>query len=191
MTKSAAIAAAVCLLAGAARAAEPPTDGWGSPGTVLVQGAFVVQNQSYDAPGSSAVTALGLTPSVQAFVAGPVVLGAALSLLYSTSNGASLTTFGLQPSVGVNLDLAPTVALLPQLNFTFSVLSVSGGSGSLGSASANHFALGGYLPLIAHPVAHFYVGIGPYFSVDLATAGDGSPAKQTTLGAQTVLGAFF
>jgi hypothetical protein len=183
----AAAALLVCLFAAGARAEQP--DGWGRPGSVLLQGGFSFQSTTYDTGSffsdTSSLVQLTVAPGFQVFVAGPVVVGAALQLTYLSRGSSSISSIAIQPSIGVNLNVGPIAALLPQVNFTFGHLSS-------GSSDLSRVAFGAYLPVIIHPVPHFFIGIGPDFSQDVSNSDSGSVnPKQTTFGVTTVLGGFF
>jgi hypothetical protein len=185
--------AALALAAPAVCAA----DRFGAKEQVVPLGSLSVSYSSLSVTGASAsFTTIALGPTLIYFVAQDVALGASGTLIYQNlsqgSTSASATSFGLEPFVAYNLWLSETASLLPQLGIGFASRespTTSGNNPRLTTISLQFF-----VPVLFHPVKHFFLGFGPAFSYDLAASlsnATGEAAKTTTIGAQTVLGGYF
>jgi hypothetical protein len=162
------------LVSASASAAE---DGWGTQGRVLLTGALAVQNAS---AGGSSVTELAVTPGIRYFAANHLAVGVEFQLVH-ISSGSGVTAFGIQPSLGYDVLLSEQVSLVPQLELLMQLQSG-------GSSTQTRFAVGGFLPILVHPPGHFFIGFGPEVMADVSS--DYSQ-KMTTIGARSVLGAWF
>ena len=171
------------LVAGSLFGRAAAADGWADQGRVLVSGALSVENVSAD---SASVTTVAFTPGVRYFAATHLAVGAELQIAH-ISSGVSATLFTLLPSIGYDLALADHVSLVPQLELAFSTQSGS-------STTLTRFAMGGFLPVVVHPPGHFFIGFGPEVLADVSTSASNSnvgPSKTTTIGARSIIGAYF
>jgi hypothetical protein len=142
----------------------------------------------------------GLAPSVHYFVGDNISLGA--QVLFgvtnvssghdvSSVNGTSSTTmvdWGVAPSVGYNIAVGDRVSIWPRVFFGY------------GNASTNHngpslsvVSLGAYVPVIFHPVNHFFLGIGPnvYTQLSVSNGFSSDVAKVTAVGLFATFGGYF
>jgi len=117
-------------------------------------------------------------------------IGALASLVHTTTSGGAdtptLNTIGFGPRVGYDLRLGDRFSLWPRVAVLFSDVSSS-------AASAVTFDVQVFAPLLWHPVAHFFLGLGPFFQTDLGSSfsrmGTTAPwLKTTTYGLKLDLG---
>jgi len=128
---------------------------------------------------TSAQDSLALSPELQYFVLPNFAVG--IGLLYthaSIINQPSFDTYGGSASIGYNLRLASNVSVFPQIGFSalHSTSSAGGAQVFLGS--------GLFIPVLFHPVPHFFLGIGPA----IGTAGIGDLFRDQSVVVQTVIG---
>jgi hypothetical protein len=134
-------------------------------------------------PSSASGTSFLIRPAVDVFLADKLSLGG-FAVLSSASvaagtpmgSSATITTVGLGPRLGYNVELADRFSIWPKLGFSWA--SVSGNN-----ASDSQFALVASGHLLYHPVPHFFVGFGPDLAVDLS-----GKMRSTTLGAAFAIG---
>ena len=111
----------------------------------------------------------------------------------STSTSTSTNTFGVGPRIGYNLALTDWLSLWPKLGLSYSDTGVSGG------ASHDAWTLVVFAPLLYHLASHYFVGLGPYLSADLAANGSSGGAnsqsgpypKQVVYGLRFTIGGWF
>jgi hypothetical protein len=143
-------------------------------------------------------TQFGVAPAADFFVVdnlsiGGQVLFAIASTSPSQGSGVTETSFGIAPQVGYNIALGESFSVWPKVFFAYQTQSVSNNGGS-----ANESALGAYVPLLYHPVSHFFIGIGPNFATQLGNSvspANGGPSadetKATTVGLTATFGGYF
>jgi hypothetical protein len=189
--------AAIVVLASAAGApalAEEPR--FGQQGEVVPLGSLSFSYSSV-APDLGSVTTLSLGPTLLWFVADDIALGGSATLVRRTvsqgDSSATISSYGVAPTAAYNLRLSPRASLLPQVAVAFGwqefTTSPSGNNPSLSTISLQLF-----VPILFHPVPHFFLGFGPAFSYDVSASlsdAAGDAPKSTTIGAQTILGGWF
>jgi len=160
-----------------------------------------IPNNTGDNPSEWGVT---LRPSVDYFVIQGLSVGGFLEYAHAsvsipnslgTGGGSGSTTtttdtFGIGARVGYNIPIADSFSIWPLLGLGFTTSSQTGDVGS------NAFTLSIFAPFLWHPVTHFFMGIGPQLSTDLAAqqSANGQSAagnKVTTYGLQFVIGGWF
>lgn len=148
---------------------------FGDAGTLVPSGSMTMSRQpEFD------LTEIAVQPSLQYFVMRNLALGLGVSYLRSSTPDVTLNGYAIIPSVGYNLRLGEHVSVFPQLFFSASHATVSGGIGL-----DDVFALGAFAPVLFHAAPHFFVGIGPQWS----TGGTSSDLLAfQRLGLQTVIG---
>jgi hypothetical protein len=164
--------------------------------------AFV--GQSTNIPGSTGDSpsewTLTLRPSADYFVIQGLSVGGFVEYSHTNistpnQNGPgsqqnSADTFGFGPRVGYNIPFTDAVSWWPLAGLSFSTTSASGNN------SSNAWTIFLYAPFLYHPVSHFFLGLGPVLSTDVAsnasqngTSGPGP--KVTTYGLQFTIGGWF
>jgi hypothetical protein len=190
------IIVAVFALAFAAPAVRAD-DRFGIKGQVVPLGSLGISYSSLSVTGASAsITTIALGPTLLYFVAPDFALGASGTLIYQNasqgSTSLSATSFGLEPFVAYNLWLSETASLVPELGIGFASRESPTTSGN--NPTLTTISLQLFVPILFHPVKHFFLGFGPAFSYDLAASvsnAAGEAPKTTTIGAQTILGGYF
>jgi hypothetical protein len=134
-------------------------------------------------------TTITLRPAIDYFVANNLSLGGFIGLDYVKAGGSHATTFAIGPRVGYNLAFSDRFSLWPKLGFSYSSTDVStdvstapNTTVSIGN-SGSHLALNVYVPVMFHPVQHFFLGFGPALDTDLS--GD---ARTTTIAGRLTVG---
>jgi hypothetical protein len=136
-------------------------------------------------------TSIVLRPAVDYFIADYISLGGFLGLDYTSTAGGSSTTFSIGPRVGYNIPLSERFSLWPKVGFAFASTSQkqddtrlpTGQTIEADDETNTSLQLNLFAPFMFHPVAHFFVGVGPAFDLDLT--GDN---KATTIAARLTLG---
>jgi len=101
----------------------------------------------------------------------------------------NVTEYGFAPRVGYNIPLGNSVSIWPKVFFEHAGYSVGGA----GKGYGNIQLLGAYVPILYHPVPHFYVGLGPNILTELGASSDGTSAtsKITSYGIFGSAGGWF
>jgi hypothetical protein len=192
----AALLAACCLAPTAARADMP-----GRQGQIVIRSDFDL-SASYSktslpssAPAGAkepdAAIRLQLGPAVDYFVIPGLSVGGQVFLNYGKQGDSSSTGFGLGPRVGYYINFASGIGIWPQAAFQYAStkFTVKDAQGNEQSTSGSTSSVLVSAPLIVEFVDHFFLGIGPYLSLDVSVP-DGQ-GKTTTLGIATQVGGYF
>jgi len=147
-----------------------------------------ISHTSVSGGGSS--TELILRPAVDYFLIDNLSLGGFLGLDYTSTSGGSTTAFSIGPRVGYNLPLSERWSVWPKVGFSFASTSVKVDSTEVAgittpstSTSNTAFALNLFVPVMFHPVEHFFLGFGPALDTDLS--GDN---KSTVIAGRLTIG---
>lgn len=189
-----AITLSTLLLAGRANAQTlgetPPATaagpGMGGVGQVVIEGDFKVDFlYNADAEASS----LELSPAVDYFIAPNLSVGGQFVFQHQsvptiTGGTTSQTVFGLAPRVGFFVPLQPMFSVYPRAGLSF--LRNTMGSGY------NLLSLNAYAPFLFHPVPHFFIGLGPVLSWDIAGGSvGGGNIRTVNFGLLSTVGGWF
>jgi hypothetical protein len=139
-------------------------------------------------------TSIQLRPAVDYFVIDNLSVGGFLGLDYVNQAGDSghTTTFSIGPRFGYNIPFAEILSVWPKIGLSYAHTSIGQQTVEIvngvpvatdTSASANHLALNLFVPVMIHPVEHFFLGFGPAFDLDLT--GDN---KATTIAGRLTIG---
>ena len=134
-------------------------------------------------------TTITLRPAIDYFVVNDLSLGGFVGLDYIKAGGSHSTTFAIGPRIGYNLAFSDRVTLWPKLGFSYSNTDVStdlaaGPNTTISTGrSGSHIALNVFVPVMFHPVPHFFLGFGPALDTDLS--GD---ARTTTIAGRLTIG---
>ena len=155
-------------------AANTPAGRFGDKSQLTISsdaGLSIATTSVSDIDGS--VTTITLRPAVDYFVANNFSVGGFLGLDYTKASGSHATTFGIGPRVGYNLAFSDKFSVWPKLGFSYSNTDVStevstgeNTTTSVGT-SGSHLALNAFVPVMFHPVQHFFLGFGPALDIDL------------------------
>lgn len=196
---AAAAAVTVTLVPGAAFAQGAPGGAeFGQARQLAIQADLQLhfEGQSYSDNGGSGSDIL-IQPAADYFVIDRLSVGGAIVLdiaSHSGDNGRGFTTttFGFAPRVGYNIPILDNLSFWPDLFISFSASSTSNNG-----PSDDVFALGLFAPVLFHPVAHFFVGLGPNLSTELSHShSDGGQSvnnypKLTQYGIMSTIGGWF
>lgn len=141
---------------------------------------------------SSGVNSLIIAPGAFWFPRDRVALGLSLSIDYASISlppGAFGTTsvaqFGMQPMAGVVAPLAERLSLFPQVGLGFRVAR-SESTGFPGGTSTRAVGVADvFVPVVFAPVAHIFLGAGPFFDVAFG------PSTDTAYGVSSTIGGWF
>lgn len=128
-------------------------------------------------------TTLLLRPAIDYFVIDNLSVGGFLGLEYTSTDGGSSTSFAIGPRVGYNIPFSERFSVWPKAGFSFSSTSVDIDGIDGPSRTNTALALNLFVPVMFHPVEHFFLGFGPALDTDLS--GD---AKVTTIAGRLTLG---
>jgi hypothetical protein len=166
--------------------ADSPSGRFGIKGQKAVSSdaGLSISNTSIDDVDGSTTT-LVLRPAVDWFFANDVSLGGFVGVEYNSAPGGDSTVISIGPRVGYNLPLAERLSLWPKAGLAFASTSVSDDAqGAADDEETNtSVQLNLFVPLMFHPVQHFFLGLGPALDQDLS-----GESKATTIAARLTLG---
>jgi hypothetical protein len=146
------IAAVLSLLLAALPARSQEERKFGDPGVVVPSGSLSLGSVS-------GTTVVDLEPALQFFTAPNVAFGLSLIYFHASNDVASTSIYGLAPSLGYNLRLGDVLSIFPQASLPLQVLAPTGGS------NRTIIGAGLFVPVLIHPVRHFFIGFGPDFQI--------------------------
>lgn len=131
-------------------------------------------------------TSLILRPAVDWFFADSISVGGFVGVEYTSTPGGSSSVISIGPRIGYNLPLSERLSIWPKAGFSFASTStdiddIGGVDGDEETNTAIQLNL--FVPVMFHPVQHFFLGFGPALDADLS--GD---SKATTIAARLTLG---
>jgi hypothetical protein len=126
--------------------------------------------------GSSSV--LVLRPALDFFVAVSWSVGGFLGVEYASAPGGSSTSVSIGPRVGYNAELSNRLSIWPKVGLAVARTSqtdegavLPGGGGVVvgqNSEANTSVQLNLFVPIMFHPVDHFFLGLGPALDQDLS-----------------------
>jgi hypothetical protein len=146
------IAALLSLLLAALPARSQEERKFGDPGVVVPSGSLSVTTQS------GGVTVVDLQPGLQFFTTPNVALGLSLIYFHFSAPLGSNSIYGIAPSLGYNLRLGDPLSIFPQVSLSLESATNAGSSQAILGASL-------FVPVLIHPVRHFFLGFGPDFLI--------------------------
>lgn len=169
-----------------------PSQRFGQKGqiAILSDAALTVQNSSTSGVTGSTIT-VSLHPALDYFVATNFSIGGFIGVDYSKTGDNHATRFGIGPRIGYDIGLSDLISVWPKIGFSYSNTSTtlavpSGVSTTTGTTtSESSFALNLFVPLMFHPVPHFFVGFGPFLDTDLS-----GEKKTTVWGGKLTIGGY-
>jgi hypothetical protein len=186
------------LLAGTARAQSAsentkvvgPAEVFGAEGQIAISSdaALTIQRRTISGV-SGGTTSIQLAPAADFFVANNLSVGGFVGFDYATSGDNDSSRFSIGPRVGYNFPFSDLISIWPKAGFSYAHTSNSvtvpgpGNTTVSTSNSASAFALNLFVPVMFHPVRHFFGGFGPFLDTDLS--GD---AKATVFGGKLTIG---
>ena len=158
-----------------------------------------IEHVGYSAPSGvmapASVTEYQIGPAADVFVIDNLSVGALVLFGRTASSAAGVDVkfdvISLEPRVGYHIPFVPgKLGLWPKTNFFYehTKVRVTGAPDSTLKA----MGIGIFVPLLIHPVEHFHIGIGPYFSTELSAKLDGQDdAKATSIGLRAEIGGWW
>jgi hypothetical protein len=185
----------------------PPMQGdamtvlFGAPGQLVISDDMFIsaintkQNPPDNIAGgtSSSSTFIQFRPAVDIFVASGLSIGGQvdISLFSDDATDGSTTTVGVVPRMGYNIPLGSKASIWPRIAAGY-YFSSYGAGGGYPSTSGYTFTFSAFVPVLFHPVPHFFIGGGPRFSTDLVSKyEDADQATFSQFGVQTTIGGYF
>jgi hypothetical protein len=149
-----------------------------------------ISNISVNGADGSATT-LVLRPAIDWFISDSLSLGGFVGVEYATAPGGSSSAVSVGPRVGYNVPLAARVSLWPKAGVAIARTSQTDDGATLPNGvvlgdeddSNTSLQLNLFVPVMFHPVQHFFLGLGPALDQDLT--GD---SKATTVAVRLTLG---
>lgn len=141
--------------------------------------------------GDGSTTTLMLRPAVDYFVIDSLSIGGFLGLDYTAPPGGSSTALSVGPRIGYNLRFSERFSVWPKVGLSFASTTEKRDATTLPDGTKvdptdttnTSLQLNLFIPVMFHPVEHFFIGLGPAFDLDLT--GDN---KATTLAVRLTLG---
>jgi hypothetical protein len=166
-----------------------PAESFGAKRQIAISSDAALNVQRATTSGvSGGTTTLQVAPAVDYFVLNNFSVGGFVAVNYVTSGDNDSTRFSIGPRVGYNVTLSDLISIWPKVGFSYASTS-----GTVGRAvgdtivstpfSSSNLALNVFVPIMFHPVKHFFVGFGPFLDADLT--GD---ARTTVWGGKLTLG---
>jgi hypothetical protein len=174
-------------------APNTPAARFGAKGQVAISSdvGLTIENTSVSGVDGSTTT-VRLHPAIDYFVIDNLSIGGFLGLDYISTPGGSSTAFSIGPRVGYNITFADRFSVWPKAGISVSstsqsadVVNPTGGTTSV-DTSNTAVAVNLFVPVVFHPVEHFFIGFGPVLDADLS--GDN---KSTTFGGRLTIGGWF
>lgn len=163
-----------------------PSRVFGNPSQVAFSSdvALVIQHSSQGS------TSLQFAPAADFFVLQNFSVGGVIGIDYISAKSSDSTRFNIGPRIGYNIPFTDLLGLWPKLGFSYSHTNVSTNLNAndtntdlIASTSGDHITLNLFAPVMFHPVAHFFVGFGPFLDADLS-----GKNKTTTYGGRLTIG---
>jgi hypothetical protein len=168
--------------------AHGPSEVFGDRGQIALSTESALQVSSASTSGvPGSTTTLTLGPTIDYFLVKSLSIGAFVLFDYTKAGDNHSTRFVVGPQVGYNFTLSDLISVWPKIGMSFAstdrttAVSIDGRTNA--STTNSNLALNVYVPMMFHPVQHFYAGFGPFLDVDLS--GD---IKTTVFGLRLTLG---
>ncbi|HMI85795.1 MAG TPA: hypothetical protein VK550_16980 [Polyangiaceae bacterium] len=170
--------------------ATGPAEVFGAAGQIAISSdaALLIQRRTLSGV-EGGTTQIQLAPAADYFVINNLSVGGFIGFDFTTSGDNDSSRFAIGPRVGYNIPFSDLVSIWPKIGFSFAhTSSTSSNPGPGGSTvsvtnSADAFALNLFVPVMFHPVRHFFVGFGPFLDTDLS----GDP-RATVFGGKLTIG---
>lgn len=149
-----------------------------------------ISNISVSGADGSATT-LVLRPAIDWFISDSLSIGGFVGVEYAKAPGGSSSAVSVGPRVGYNLPVAARVSVWPKAGLAIARTTQNDEGATLPNGvvlgdeddSNTSLQLNLFVPVMFHPVQHFFLGLGPALDQDLS--GD---SKATTVAVRLTLG---
>ena len=171
-------------------AADSPSGVFGNGGQLAISSDAGLSISTTSISGvDGSTTNLTLRPALDYFLVNNVSIGGFVGLDYLSTSGAHATKFAIGPRAGYNFVFAERFSFWPKLGISYSSSNTTSDAAvppedaSVENVSGNHLALNAFVPLMFHPVRHFFLGFGPALDTDLT-----GKARTTTIAGRLTVG---
>lgn len=133
--------------------------------------ALLVQRATQSQVGG-AVTTVTLSPATDIFLARNLSVGGFVSFTYTKAGANDSMRIAVGPRVGYNIPFSKRGSVWPKIGFSYARTSstvMSGGESrsSMRDVTQDAVALNFFVPMMFHPVTHFFLGFGPFLDTDM------------------------
>lgn len=140
---------------------------------------------------SGSSTVLVLRPALDVFLTNSVSVGGFVGVEHASAPGGSSTSISVGPRVGYNALVTDRLSIWPKVGFAIARTSQSDEGATLPSGvvvadddeTHTNVQVNLFVPIMFHPVDHFFLGIGPALDQDLT--GD---ARATVVAVRLTIG---
>ncbi|HXU64995.1 MAG TPA: outer membrane beta-barrel protein [Polyangia bacterium] len=183
----------------AAAPAMAGTGGFGSLGQIAISVDLPFTNEAPQlalvhrsvSMGGGSDTYFAIRPSADYFVAPNISVGGQIGYTHGTTTavGQDLNVFEIEIRGGYNLWLNDQFSIYPHLGIEYAHISSSYGGMS---ASGYAIPLIVTVPVLWHPAPHFFLGLAPTLTTELAVKFQSiDQPKETDIGVSAVIGGYF
>jgi hypothetical protein len=151
-------------------------------------------NLIHESAGSQSRWNIAIQPALDYFIAPNISVGGAIGIGHTSAsvNGmgsADTTVIGIAAQGGYALRLTEMLSLWAKLSLGYTHVGYSFGSMS---ASGYVIPLRIFVPILFHPVQHFFIGVGPVLAFQLANKTEStSNPKETDIGLLSTIGGYW
>lgn len=133
--------------------------------------ALLIQRATQSQVGG-AVTTVTLSPATDIFLARNLSVGGFVSFTYTKAGANDSMRIAVGPRVGYNIPFSKRGSIWPKIGFSYARTSstvMSGGESrrSMREVDQDAVALNFFVPVMFHPVTHFFLGFGPFLDTDM------------------------
>jgi hypothetical protein len=177
---------------------------FGKAGQIAISSDFELsfESRSFKAPAGEdpeSQTTITLAPALDYFVIDGLSVGGQIAFTRISQGDSSAQLIGIGPRVGYNIGLTDNISFWPKLGFAYAMISAESegvdpvtGATTTSDVSGSRMMIGIDAPILFHPAEHFFIGLGPFLSMDLSSkVEDNDATKETAFGLQSVVGGWF
>lgn len=133
--------------------------------------ALLIQRATQSQVGG-AVTSVTLSPATDIFLARNFSVGGFASFTYTKAGVNDSMRIAVGPRIGYNIPFSKRGSIWPKLGFSYartssSVMFTSGSKSAMLEVDQHALALNFFVPVMFHPVTHFFLGFGPFLDTDM------------------------
>ena len=183
----------------AAAPAMAGTGGFGSMGQIAISVDLPFTNEAPQlalvhrsvSMGGGSDTYFAINPSADYFVAPNISVGGQIGYSHgvTTSVGDDVNVFMLEVRGGYNLALNDQFSIWPHLGIGYAHLSFNYNGASITGYAIPLIVT---VPLLWHPAPHFFLGLAPTLTTELASKVESTDAgKETDIGISALIGGYF
>ncbi|MCK6536670.1 MAG: hypothetical protein L6Q84_27170 [Polyangiaceae bacterium] len=176
---------------------------FGKSGQIAISSDFALGFQSISSKPKDGdavkATRIEFGPALDYFVIDGVSVGGQIEYSsLSVKDGPTTSNIGIGPRVGYNLGLTDNISIWPKLGLSYNMGKTEQDvAGTTVKTDTTKMTVGVMVPVLFHPAEHFFIGLGPVFSMDMTSkvkpdGGDEADGnKDTVIGLDSVVGGWF